>query len=45
MLICLDPDIRSFHEYNSMHMEPWDGPAGIVMSDGKWASVCLIGMD
>ena len=37
----LDPDIRSFHEYNSMHMEPWDGPAGIVMSDGKWA-VCLL---
>ena len=24
-----------------MHMEPWDGPAGIVMSDGKWA-VCLL---
>ena len=37
----LDPDIRSFHEYNSMHMEPWDGPAGIVMTDGKWA-VCML---
>ena len=37
----LDADIRSFHEYNSMHMEPWDGPAGIVMSDGKWA-VCML---
>ena len=37
----LDPDVRSFHEYNSMHMEPWDGPAGIVMSDGKWA-VCML---
>ncbi len=37
----LDPDIKSFHEYNSMHMEPWDGPAGIVMSDGKWA-VCML---
>ena len=37
----LDPDIRSFHEYNSMHMEPWDGPAGIVMSDGKWA-ICVL---
>ena len=22
-------------------MEPWDGPAGIVMSDGKWA-VCML---
>ncbi len=37
----LDPDIRSFHEYNSMHMEPWDGPAGIVMSDGDWA-ICVL---
>ena len=37
----LDPDIRGFHEYNSMHMEPWDGPAGIVMADGKWA-VCIL---
>ena len=37
----LDPDVRSFHEYNSMHMEPWDGPAGIVMSDGKWA-ICIL---
>ena len=37
----LDPDIRSFHEYNSMHIEPWDGPAGIVMADGKWA-LCVL---
>ena len=37
----LDPDIRGFHEYNSMHIEPWDGPAGIVMSDGDWA-VCVL---
>ncbi len=37
----LDPDIRSFHEYNSMHMEPWDGPAGVVMTDGRWA-VCML---
>src|SRR5210317_2163364 len=37
----LDPDVRGFHEYNSMHMEPWDGPAGIVMADGKWA-ICVL---
>ena len=37
----LDPDIRAFHEYNSMHMEAWDGPAGIVMSDGEWA-ICVL---
>ena len=24
-----------------MHMEAWDGPAGIVMSDGRWA-ICLL---
>ena len=37
----MDPEIKSFHEYNSMHMEAWDGPAGIVMSDGRWA-ICLL---
>ncbi len=37
----IDPDIKAFHEYNSMHMEAWDGPAGIVMSDGRWA-ICLL---
>jgi glutamate synthase (NADPH/NADH) large chain len=37
----LDAEIKSFHEYNSMHMEAWDGPAGIVMTDGKWA-ICVL---
>ncbi|MEE9320807.1 MAG: glutamate synthase large subunit [Granulosicoccus sp.] len=37
----LDSDLRAFLEYNSMHMEPWDGPAGIVLSDGRYAS-CLL---
>ena len=22
----MDADMRAFYEYNSMHMEPWDGP-------------------
>ena len=35
----MDPDLRAFYEYNSMHMEPWDGPAGLVMTDGRYA-VC-----
>jgi len=30
----MDPDLKAFYEFNSMHMEPWDGPAGIVMSNG-----------
>ena len=37
----MDADLRAFHEYNSMHMEPWDGPAGVVLTDGRYA-VCLL---
>jgi glutamate synthase (NADPH/NADH) large chain len=37
----MDPDIRAFYEYNSMHMEPWDGPAGIVLTDGRYG-VCTL---
>ncbi len=37
----LDSDLRAFLEYNSMHMEPWDGPAGVVLSDGRYASCVL----
>jgi glutamate synthase (NADPH/NADH) large chain len=31
----MDPKLRAFYEFNSMHMEPWDGPAGIVMTNGR----------
>ncbi|HHL32043.1 MAG TPA: glutamate synthase large subunit, partial [Oceanospirillales bacterium] len=31
----MDADLRAFYEYNSMHMEAWDGPAGIVMTNGE----------
>ncbi|WP_278396390.1 glutamate synthase large subunit [Stutzerimonas kunmingensis] len=37
----MDPDLRAFYEFNSMHMEPWDGPAGVVLTDGRHA-VCLL---
>jgi glutamate synthase (NADPH/NADH) large chain len=37
----MDPDLRAFYEFNSMHMEPWDGPAGIVMTDGRYAACAL----
>ncbi|HEY9118385.1 MAG TPA: glutamate synthase large subunit, partial [Marinobacter sp.] len=37
----MDSDLRAFYEYNSMHMEPWDGPAGLVFSDGRYA-VCML---
>ncbi len=37
----MDPDLRAFYEYNSMHMEPWDGPAGIVLTDGRHAACVM----
>ena len=36
-----DPEVRAFHEFNSMHMEAWDGPAGLILSDGRWA-ICAL---
>jgi glutamate synthase (NADPH) large chain len=37
----MDPDLRAFYEYHSFHLEPWDGPAGIVFSDGRYAACTL----
>lgn len=37
----MDRDLRAFYEYNSMHIEPWDGPAGLVLTDGRYA-VCTL---
>lgn len=37
----MDSDLRAFYEYNSMHIEPWDGPAGLVVTDGRYA-VCTL---
>ncbi len=37
----MDPELRAFYEFNSMHMEPWDGPAGIAFTDGRYA-VCTM---
>jgi len=37
----LPPDMRAFLQYNSMHMEPWDGPAGIVLTDGRYAACSM----
>lgn len=31
----IDPDKRAFYEYNSALIEPWDGPALVVFTDGK----------
>ncbi|HYM41289.1 MAG TPA: glutamate synthase large subunit [Steroidobacteraceae bacterium] len=37
----IDPELRAFYEYYSVHMEPWDGPAGVVLTDGRYA-VCTL---
>ncbi len=31
----MDDELKAFYDFNSMHMEPWDGPAGIVMTNGR----------
>ena len=35
------PDLKAFYEFNSQHVEPWDGPAGIVMTNGSIAACNL----
>ncbi|MEX0615900.1 MAG: glutamate synthase large subunit, partial [Methylophaga sp.] len=37
----MDADLKAFYDYNSMHMEPWDGPAGVVITDGRYAACTL----
>ena len=36
-----DPDARAFYEFYATHMEPWDGPAALVMCDGRYAACTL----
>jgi len=31
----IDPDVRAFYEFYDSQMEPWDGPAGIVVSSSR----------
>ncbi|MEZ9196528.1 glutamate synthase large subunit [Shewanella sp. 10N.286.54.B9] len=37
----MDPELKAFYDFNSMHMEPWDGPAGIVMTNGRHAACAV----
>ncbi len=37
----VDPDVRAFYEFYDCQMEPWDGPAGIVLTDGRYAACSL----
>jgi len=37
----IDPALRDFYEYHSMLMEPWDGPAALVFTDGSLVGATL----
>ncbi|HWK01395.1 MAG TPA: glutamate synthase large subunit [Xanthobacteraceae bacterium] len=37
----MDEDRRAFYEYNAALMEPWDGPAAIVFTDGRQIGATL----
>ncbi len=37
----IDPDLRAFYEYHSMQMEPWDGPAALIFTDGTLVGATL----
>src|SRR5690606_24228210 len=36
-----DADLAAFYEYYAINSEPWDGPAGVVMCDGRYAACTL----
>ena len=37
----ISTDKRAFYEYHSAIMEPWDGPAALAMTDGRWVCAGL----
>ncbi|MAI06296.1 MAG: glutamate synthase subunit alpha, partial [Alphaproteobacteria bacterium TMED87] len=37
----MNAEKRAFYEYNSCLMEPWDGPASIAFTDGKYIGAVL----
>ena len=37
----LDEDVRAFYRYHGTLLEPWDGPAGIVFTDGRVVGAAL----
>jgi glutamate synthase domain-containing protein 2/glutamate synthase domain-containing protein 1/glutamate synthase domain-containing protein 3 len=37
----LDADVKAFYDFHSCLLEPWDGPAAVVFTDGKIAGATL----
>ncbi len=32
----ISPELKAFYQYHSTFMEPWDGPASLIFSDGRY---------
>jgi len=37
----ISEELKAFYEYHSILMEPWDGPAALLFSDGRFAGGML----
>ncbi|WP_439593268.1 glutamate synthase large subunit [Microbacterium sp.] len=37
----IDPELRAFYDFHSMQMEPWDGPAALIFTDGTLVGATL----
>ncbi|WP_455585470.1 glutamate synthase large subunit [Bacteroides sp.] len=37
----ISEELKAFYEYHSILMEPWDGPAALLFSDGRYAGGML----
>ena len=38
----ISEDLKAFYEYHSILMEPWDGPAALLFSDGRYAGGMMV---
>ncbi|MCF6173110.1 MAG: glutamate synthase large subunit, partial [Campylobacteraceae bacterium] len=37
----IDSELRSFYEYSSINFEPWDGPAAVSLTNGRYIACVL----
>src|SRR5581483_4663050 len=37
----LAPDVRAFHEFQSLVSEPWDGPSALAFADGRFVGAAM----
>jgi glutamate synthase domain-containing protein 2/glutamate synthase domain-containing protein 3/glutamate synthase domain-containing protein 1 len=37
----LAPDVRAFHEFQSLLSEPWDGPSALAFADGRYVGAAV----